>query len=108
MLLDEIESENEYNSLETPSVPVLRSTPYIKRQDRVWSPISLHLVGKQCYRFSNEEYSRSDKVGSNVRASVHGHNIFRQFKSRHSADHIIEEVEWKIFFIFLFLFLLNM
>jgi hypothetical protein len=105
MLLDEIESENEYNSLETPSVPVLRSTPYIKRQDRVWSPISLHLVGKQFYRFSNEEYSRSDKVGSNVRASVHGHNIFRQFKSRHSADQIIiEEVEWKIFLFFYFYF----
>jgi len=96
MLLDEIETENEYNSYETTSVPVLRSTlstPFIKRQDRVWSPISLHLTGRQRYRLSTDESSLIDKVVSNVRTSTYGHNIFKQCRNRHSDNDIIREVD---------------
>ncbi len=92
MFVDETESENEYNSSETMLQPVLRSTSFIKRQDRGWSPISLYLAGKQCYRLSTEDPTLFDKVFSNVRASVQGYHIFRQFKNRQSNNDIIEEV----------------
>lgn len=92
MLVDEIESEIEYNSLESISPPVLRSTfsnPYIKRQDRGWTPISLHLSGKQTYRFSSED----NKCKLNVRTSVQSHNLLKTFKNRHSSDDINDEVD---------------
>jgi len=93
MLVDEIETKNEYNSYDTTSVPVLRSNPFTKRQDRVWSPISLHLAGRQRYRLSTEDSSLIDKVVSNVRTSTYGYNIFRQCRNRHSDNDIIQEVD---------------
>lgn len=86
MLVDEIESESHYNSLETISPPILRSTLpnfYSTRQDRGWTPISLHFTGKQTYRFSSDDSKLIDKFVSNVRTSVHSHN---PFKTRHSTD----------------------
>ncbi len=90
MLFDDIESEHEYNSLETTIQPVLRSSfagPYYKRQDRNWLPLNITSAGRQRYRLST-----GDKVISNVRISVNGQNIFKPFKSRYSADDIIKEV----------------
>jgi hypothetical protein len=95
MWLAEIEFENGYNSLETTSEPVLRSTlptSYIKRQGRVWSPIGFH-QGRQRYRLSTDDTSLFDKVVSNARNSIHGYNIFRQHRNRHFDDDIIEEVD---------------
>jgi hypothetical protein len=95
MLLDEIESESEYNSLEANTQPVFRSSlspSYYKRQDRTWLPFSITSAGKQCYRLSIQDPRFTNKVSSNIRTSIQGHSIFKPFKSRPSTDDIIDEV----------------
>ncbi len=90
MLFDDIESHHEYYSVEKTTQPVLRSSLaelYFKRQDRNWSPLNITSVGRQRYRLSTD-----DRSLPNIRTSVNGHNIFKPFKSRHSADDIIDEV----------------
>lgn len=90
MLFDDIESHHEYYTVEKPTQPVLRSSlagPFYKRQDRNWLPLNIASVGRQRYRLSTE-----DRSLANIRTSVNGHNIFKPFKTRHSADDIIDEV----------------
>jgi hypothetical protein len=92
MLVDEIESENESNSTETTSLPVLRSTYSYPAYNRDRSPVSLPDVDRHFHRSSSQDLSLINKFVSNVRTSIYGNTLFRQLTHRHSSDNINDEV----------------
>ncbi len=99
MLDNEIKSENEYNSPETTSLPVLRpclTTPTTKPDDRTGLRASVRSVGKDFNRSSSQDSSLLNKVVLNFRTS-----IIRQMTHRYPSDTVTNEVDHKIFFIFI-------
>jgi hypothetical protein len=98
MQVDEIESDNEFNSSETTQTPVFRSsysTPPIHRHSRDWSPISLHNVDTRSSRSSVQDFSLFNKI----RTSIYGNHLFRQLSIRSSADNVNHEVHRKTIFL---------
>lgn len=101
MLVDKIQSESEYNSPETISLPALRpclTTPTTKPDDRTELRASVRSVGKEFNRSSSQDSNLLNKVVWNFRTSMSGTNIIRQITHRNSRDIVTNEVDYKIFF----------
>ncbi|CAF4539058.1 unnamed protein product [Rotaria sp. Silwood1] len=97
MLFDEIASENEYNSSESTTPPILHSslsTPVIDTHRRSWSPISLRSVENQSRQSSIEDLCLLNKFVKDVRTSFHEKSIFGQLIQRYCfGNHNRQNIE---------------
>ena len=97
MFVEATEAENELNCSEISPRPILRSSlsiPNAKQHDGGYSSTKPHSIDRQASRISIHDFSVFNSMFSNLRTSVHGNRLVKQFRERYANDSVEDEVDY--------------